>query len=126
MKNNLDASVVAEVGNYDSYLTADASKTNEEDDYMNISEKEDQNTVVCQETFKIDVENIDKPVRQYGYQYMKLSMLRFSKKRKFYTSFLYLCKNNPNQPQFIPSDVKTVLKILATEQGLYVKVVMIC
>ena len=86
---------------------------------MDISEKEDQNTVVCQETFKIYVKNIDKPVRQYGYQYMKLSMLRFSKKRKFYTSFLYLCKNNPNQPQFITSDVKTLLKIFYVTRVIF-------
>ena len=36
---NLDASVVVEVENYDAYLTTDASKTNEEDDNMNISDK---------------------------------------------------------------------------------------
>ena len=56
-------STVAEVGNADSYLTADASKTNEEYDNMNISEKEEQETVGCQETLKIDVKNIDKNIK---------------------------------------------------------------
>ena len=36
MKNHPDALVFAEVENVDAYLTADASKTNEEDDNMNI------------------------------------------------------------------------------------------
>ena len=36
MKNNPYASLVAEVENDDADLTADASKTNEEDDYMKI------------------------------------------------------------------------------------------
>ena len=38
---------------------------------------------------------------------------------------LELCKNNPNQPQFLPSEVKLVLKIMAIEQVLYAQVVMI-
>ena len=39
--------------------------------------------------------------------------------------FLDKCKNNTNGPQFLPSEVKLVLKIMAMEQGLYVQVVMI-
>ena len=39
MKNNPDASVVSKVANPDADLTVDASKTNEEDDEMNILEK---------------------------------------------------------------------------------------
>ena len=44
-------------------------------------------------------------------------------------------KNNPdllqvakvlNQPQFIPSDIKIVLKIMAIKQGLYAQVFIIC
>ena len=33
--------------------------------------------------------------------------------------------NNKNQPQFLPSDVKIVLKKMAMEQGLYAQAVMI-
>ena len=39
MKNNPDASVLAEVANPDAYLTADKGKLNEEDDDVNISDK---------------------------------------------------------------------------------------
>ena len=39
--------------------------------------------------------------------------------------FLTYVKNNPNKHQFIPSEVKVVLKIMAMEQGLCEKVVMI-
>ena len=34
----------------------------------------------------------------------------FEETNIFPKPFLELCKNNPNQPQFIPSDVKIVLK----------------
>ena len=50
---------------------------------------------------------------------MKLLILRLLKKRIFFQFFLDLCKNNPNQPQFLPSKVKVFLKIMAMEQGLY-------
>ena len=39
MKNDPDLSVFTEVVNYDAALTVDASKTNEEDDDMHISDK---------------------------------------------------------------------------------------
>ena len=90
MKINPDLSVVSEVENDDTDLTADASKTNEEDDNINILEKENHNTVQNQETLKIYIKNIDKTLIQYRDQYMKLSMLRSLKKRKFPTSFLDL------------------------------------
>ena len=56
---------------------------------------------------------------------MKLSMLQFSKKRTFSTRNLILLCKNPNQPQFLPSDSKTFLKMMTMEQGLYVQVVTI-
>ena len=68
---------------------------------------------------------LKKTLKQHGDQYTKLSMPHFLKKRTFSTRFLDLCKNNPNQPQFQTSDVKTVLRIMAMEQGLYEQVVMI-
>ena len=62
-----------------------------------------------------------KTLRQHGDQYMKLLMFHFLKKRQFSTIFLNLRKNNPNQPQFLPSDVKIVLERMLMEQGLYAK-----
>ena len=44
----------------------------------------------------------------------------------FPTEFLDQCKNNPNSPQNIPSEVKVALKIMSMEQGVYAQVVMIC
>ena len=44
----------------------------------------------------------------------------------FSQSFLDLYKKNPNENQFLSSDVKKILKIMAMEQGLYTKVVMVC
>ena len=60
MENNPDLLQVAEVLNADAYLTAYANKINEDYENMNITEKEDQNTVEYQETLKIDVKNINK------------------------------------------------------------------
>ena len=37
--------------------------------------------------------------------------------------FIRECKNNSNEAQFIPSDVKNNIKLMATEQGLYAQVV---
>ena len=54
---------------------------------------------------------------------MKLLMLHFL--RIFPTFVLYLCKNNANQLQFLPSEVKVVMKIMAPEQGLFEQLVTI-
>ena len=62
MKNNPDLLQVAEVKNSDTDVSADASKTNEENWDMNISKKEEHTTVGYQETLKIDVENINKNI----------------------------------------------------------------
>ena len=60
MKNNPDLLQVSEVVNVDADLTVDESKINSNDVNMEISEKEEQNTVEYQETLRIDVKNIDK------------------------------------------------------------------
>ena len=39
MKNNKELSVVADVDNFDTHLTAYEKKTNEEDDFVKISDK---------------------------------------------------------------------------------------
>ena len=96
--------------NADAYLNADASKINEDDKKMNISMEEEQETVEYKNTLKVDTKNISKTPPKTGHKYMKLLMINFWRDTYFYTSFLDLCRNNPNQPQFIPSDVKTVLK----------------
>ena len=43
----------------------------------------------------------------------------------FPKEFLDQCRNNPNNPQNIPSGVKAALVKMALEQGLYAKVFMI-
>ena len=56
---------------------------------------------------------------------MKLLILHFLQKQKFPSECLDQCKKYPNEPQFLPSEVKVSLKKLATEQGLYEPMVMI-
>ena len=60
MKNIPDLLQEAEVENDEADLTAGASKINEDNDNMYISNKEGQKTVGYQETLKVDVENIAK------------------------------------------------------------------
>ena len=60
MKNNPYVLQVSKEENADAGLTADTSKTNEEDEHIKISDKEEKKTVVYQESFKMYVENIDK------------------------------------------------------------------
>ena len=50
----------AEVENFDADLTADVGKINEDNENMNISMEEDQETVKYQNTLKVDVKNITK------------------------------------------------------------------
>ena len=83
-ENNPYLSVVAEVENSHAYLTTDSSITNEDDDNMNIPDKEEQKTVRYQENLKIYVITLTKTLRKYGDQYMKLLMKTFSKKRTFF------------------------------------------
>ena len=43
----------------------------------------------------------------------------------FPDDFIKKCRNNPNEAQFLPLEVKNSIKRMATEQGLYAQVVMI-
>ena len=59
---------------------------------------------------KVDVENISNE-KTYGDQYMKFFIfLFFEETNIFPPEFLDQCENNPNEPQFLPSEVKVVLK----------------
>ena len=75
-----------------------------------------------QKSLELGVKNITKI---NGDQYMKLFVPYFLRIKFIPKPFLYLCKNNPNQPQFKPYDTKILLKQKAMEQGLCAKMVMI-
>ena len=71
-----------------------------------------------QKTSKIDIKNIDKNIKKIWrpiYDVIYISF--FEETEKFPQHFLELYKRDPNQPQFLPSAVKKVLKIMDTEQG---------
>ena len=93
---------------------------------MNISEKEEQKNVVYQQVSKIYVENIDINIKTIWRPIYKVIDAPFFEETDIFPQVFYLCKNNLNQPQFLSSDVKTVLKIMTVKQGSYEKVVMIC
>ena len=52
-------------------------------------------------------------------------MPHFSKKQTFHHKLLFIYIKDPNQPQFLPYDVKAVLKRMTREQGLYTQAVVI-
>ena len=60
MKNVPDLLQQTDVINTDLYLSADASKINEDDDNINISMGKYHETVEYQETLKVDVKSIAK------------------------------------------------------------------
>ena len=69
---------------------------------------------------KIDIENIKNNIKKTWVPIYKLiDATFFEETENVPQDFLDSCENNPNQPKFLPSDVKTVLKRMATEQGLY-------
>ena len=59
---------------------------------------------------KLDNGNISNHYNKIGYQYMKLLILHFCSNKSFSTEFLDQCKNNPNESQNLPSEVKVALK----------------
>ena len=70
---------------------------------------EDQKTLEYQETMKLDVENISRNKKLNEYQYIRLFMLHFLQ-LFFPPEFSEKCKNNPNEPQILPSEVKVALR----------------
>ena len=57
--------------------------------------------------------------------YKVIDNLFLAETKKYPTKLLDQCKNNPNKPQNLPSEVKVALKTIAMEQWLFVQVVMI-
>ena len=68
------------------------------------------------------------PVKNNSFndQYTKLLIIHiFSATKLFLTESLDQCRNNPNNPQNITSEIKAALKNMALEQEFYAQVVMI-
>ena len=55
---------------------------------------------------------------------MKLLIIQFLQK-KIPTEVLDQCKNNPNEPQLLPSEVKKALKKMSMGKWFYEQVVMV-
>ena len=65
---------------------------------MVVTIKEDKKTLEYKETMNVNIE------KKIGDKYMKLLIIRFLKETKLFpTAFLNQCRNNPNEPQNIPS-----------------------
>ena len=67
-----------------------------------------------------------KYIQNYGGLSTKLYNNIFLRKlTSFRVNFIKKCKNNANEAQFLPLEVKTNIKRMSAEQGLYAQVVML-
>ena len=86
-------------------------KTNENYDNMINAMEDEQKTMEHQEIMKVDVKNITKNKKYIWrpiYEFIADSF--FEERDIFPQASLELFKNNPNQPQFLLSEAKVVLK----------------
>ena len=78
---------------------------------MFVTMKEEKNTLKYQETMNVDIENIvskKQPFWRSIYEIIDDSY--FEVVKLFPTTFLNQCRNDPNEPQNIPSEVKEAFK----------------
>ena len=88
--------------------------------------EEKQKTLEYQEKMNVDIENISSFKIYFGDQYMKLLKIHIFKKQNYFQyNCLNQCRNNPNNPQSIPNEIKSALKKMSIEHRLYTKVGMI-
>ena len=77
---------------------------------MVISIEEEQKNSEYQEIINVDVENIANNNKNWRPIYEVIDDSFFAATKIFPTEFLDQCKNNPNEPQNIPYEVKVALK----------------
>ena len=92
---------------------------------MYLKIEEETKTLEYQEKMNVDVENISSLKKKWIPIYEVIDNSYFSASKIFPTEFLDQCRNNPNKPKDITSEIKESLKRMAMEQGLYSQVVMI-
>ena len=81
--------------------------------------KEDNKTLEYQETINVDIENIaskKQPFWRTIYEVIDYSYFEIVKLCP--TTFLNQCKNNPNEPQNIPSEVKASFQKYPWNKGV--------
>ena len=72
------------------------------------------------------VANIDKNDKNtWRIIYEEIAERYFAEVKRSPRVFIYLCKNNPNDPQKNPADIKKNLKTIALEESLYAQLLSI-
>ena len=85
---------------------------------MVVTMKEEKETVEYQETMNVDIENIASKKQLFWTPiYEVIENSSFEETKLFPTTFLNQCKNNPNEPQNIPNEVKVALKQFICKMG---------
>ena len=107
--SNTDNSEVAEEKNVDESITAEAKAINEMENYL----KDEQNTKSYEDTMNIDIENINtiekrKSIytKQWRTTYEVIQPDLFKETDIFPDDFIKKCKDNANEAQFLPLEVK--------------------
>ena len=92
----------------------------------------EQNTKAYKETMRKDIENIDTYENRTKVNTTKWRTINevideayIEDSKIFPRDFIKECKNNSNEAQFIPREVKNNINRMAMEQGLYSQVIRI-
>ena len=100
------------------------------DESVPIHIMKERNTKAYKETMSQDIKNIDNyetrkkvNITQWRPIYEVIDKAYIKESNILPDDFIRECKNNPNEPQFISSDVKDNIKRTAMEQSLYAQVV---
>ena len=124
--SNNDNYAVAEEKNVDEAITEESKGSNE----MEVDLKYKQNIEDYEETINIYIENIntiEKRNKVYTKEWRKIyEVLQpdFLKKTDIFPDdFIRQCKDNTNEAQFLPLEVKNNIKRMAMKQELYAQVV---
>ena len=79
-----------------------------------------------QETINVDIENIAIKRQPFEISIYEVIDDSYSEEKLFPTTFLNQCRNNLNELQNIPSEVKASFLKMAMEKVLYTQVFIIC
>ena len=126
--SNTDNLAVAEEANVDEAITAESKAINEMENYP----KYEKNTKSYEEKMNVDIENIN-TIEKINKVYTKkwrtiyeVIQPDFLRKLTSFQMILQKCKDNSNEAQFLPLEVKNNINQMAMGKLLYAQVVVLC
>ena len=103
------------------------------DEAIQIDLKKERNTQAYKDTMSMDIDKINtfenrNKVNTITWRpiYEVIDEAYFIGSKILSDDFMQECKDNSNEDKFIPLEMKNNVKQMATEQGLYAQVIMLC